>query len=106
MAHTAVEEGSLTSHISLLRKALGEQYIETIPKRGYRFVATVTQLNEASDHRPQIRSLAVLPLENLGRDPDGDCFADSMTEALITNLAKINALRIVSRTTVMRHKNS
>src|ERR1700687_5981273 len=47
-AHTAVEEGSLTSHISLLRKTLGEQYIETIPKRGYRFVATVKQLNEAS----------------------------------------------------------
>ena len=43
---TVVEEGSLTSHISLLRKALGEgpkaqDFIETLPKRGYRFVASV-----------------------------------------------------------------
>jgi TolB-like protein/Tfp pilus assembly protein PilF len=105
-ADTAVEEGSLTSHISLLRKTLGEQYIETIPKRGYRFVATVKQLSEPSEAPQQIRSLAVLPLENLGRDPDGDCFADSMTEALITNLAKISALRVVSRTSVMLYKNT
>src|SRR5262249_1567078 len=49
---------------------------------------------------------AVLPLENLTRDADGDCFADSMTEALIMNLAKISALRVVSRTSVMRYKNA
>ena len=46
---TVVEEGSLTSHISLLRKTLGERpkaqkFIETLPKRGYRFVASVKQL--------------------------------------------------------------
>src|SRR6266436_3645851 len=46
---TVVEEGSLTSHISLLRKALGEgpksqDFIETLPKRGYRFVASVKRL--------------------------------------------------------------
>lgn len=105
-ADTAVEEGSVTSHISLLRKTLGEQYIETIPKRGYRFVGTVKQVAEVSARHAQMRSLAVLPLENLGRDPDGDCFADSMTEALITNLAKISALRVVSRTSVMRYKNT
>lgn len=105
-ADTAVEEGSLTTHISLLRKTLGEQYIETIPKRGYRFVATLTQIVNHDDRRTPIRSLAVLPLENLGRDSDEDGFADSMTEALITNLAKISALRIVSRTSVMRYKNT
>lgn len=105
-ADTAVEEGSLTSHISLLRKTLGERYIETIPKRGYRFVGTVTQVAEASDQGSQIRSLAVLPLENFGPDPDGDCLAESMTEALITNLAKISALRVVSRTSVMRYKDT
>ena len=69
-ADTAVEEGSVTSHISLLRKTLGEHYIETIPKRGYRFVGTVKQVAEVSGGHAQIRSLAVLPLENLGRDPD------------------------------------
>jgi TolB-like protein/Tfp pilus assembly protein PilF len=105
-ADTAVEEGSLTTHISLLRKTLGENYIETIPKRGYRFIADVKRDAEPADQGPPIRSLAVLPLENLGRDPDGDCFADSMTEALITNLSKISALRVISRTTVMRYKDT
>jgi len=105
-AETAVEEGSLTTHISLLRKTIGEQYIETLSKRGYRFVGEVKQVGEEAGERPPIRSLAVLPLENLGHDPDGDSFGDSMTEALITNLAKISALRVVSRTSVMRYKDT
>ena len=57
-------------------------------------------------HPPQMRSLAVLPLEKLSRDPDEENFADSMTEAIITDLAKINALRVVSRTSVMRYKRT
>lgn len=101
-----VEEGSLTSHISLLRKTLGEHYIETIPKRGYRFIGSAKPVTESRQQRPQIRSLAVLPLSSLGRDEDGDRFADSMTEALITNLAKVRALRVVSRTSVLRYKNT
>jgi TolB-like protein len=52
----------------------------------------------------RIQSLAVLPLENLSNDKEQDYFADGMTEALITDLAKINALRVVSRTSVMRYK--
>src|SRR5215469_394380 len=51
-----------------------------------------------------IRSLAVLPLENFSREPDQDYFADGMTEALITDLSKISALRVTSRTSVMRYK--
>jgi TolB-like protein/Tfp pilus assembly protein PilF len=54
----------------------------------------------------QIDSLAVLPLENLSRDPDEDYFADGMTEALITDLAKIGALKVISRTSVMRYKGT
>jgi len=54
----------------------------------------------------RIRSVAVLPLENLSRDPQQDYFADGMTEALITDLAKIGALRVVSRTSVMRYKGT
>jgi serine/threonine protein kinase/TolB-like protein/Tfp pilus assembly protein PilF len=53
-----------------------------------------------------IHSLAVLPLANLSPDKEQDYFADSMTEALITDLAKISALRVVSRTSVMRFKNT
>lgn len=51
-----------------------------------------------------IRSLAVLPLENLSRDPDQEYFADGMTDELITQLAKISSLRVISRTSVMRYK--
>ena len=53
-----------------------------------------------------IRSLAVLPLENLSRDPEQEYFADGMTDELITQLAKISALRVISRTSVMRFKNA
>jgi TolB-like protein/tRNA A-37 threonylcarbamoyl transferase component Bud32/Tfp pilus assembly protein PilF len=52
----------------------------------------------------QITSIAVLPLENLSGDPEQDFFADGMTEALIADLAKISALRVISRQSVMRFK--
>jgi eukaryotic-like serine/threonine-protein kinase len=56
-------------------------------------------------HRtPQIRSLAVLPFENLTGDAEQDYFADGMTEALITDLGQIQALRVISRTSVMKYK--
>jgi adenylate cyclase len=51
-----------------------------------------------------IRSLAVLPLENLSDDPDQEYFADGMTEALIGDLARIGSLRVISRTSVMKYK--
>ena len=55
---------------------------------------------------PEIKSLAVLPLENLSGDPAQDYFADGMTEAITANLAQIRALKVVSRTSVMRFKGS
>jgi TolB-like protein/DNA-binding winged helix-turn-helix (wHTH) protein/Flp pilus assembly protein TadD len=54
---------------------------------------------------PAIRSLAVLPLENVSGDSSQDYFADGMTDALITRLAQISALRVISRTSVMTYKN-
>src|SRR5438128_1993723 len=53
-----------------------------------------------------IRSLAVLPLENLSRDPEQEYFADGMTDELITDLAKVGSLRVISRTSSMRYKSS
>jgi serine/threonine-protein kinase len=53
-----------------------------------------------------IRSLVVLPLENLSRDPEQEYFADGMTDALISNLARIRALRVISRTSAMRFKGA
>jgi TolB-like protein/DNA-binding winged helix-turn-helix (wHTH) protein/Tfp pilus assembly protein PilF len=53
-----------------------------------------------------IRSIAVLPLDNLSGDPSQDYFADAMTDELITDLAKVGALRVTSRTTVTLYKHT
>src|SRR5215469_539312 len=55
---------------------------------------------------PQIRSLAVLPIENLSGDLSQDFLADGMTEELITELGKSSALRVISRTSVMQYKGT
>jgi len=55
---------------------------------------------------PHIGSLAVLPLTNLTGDPQQEYFADGMTEELITTLGKISAVRVISRTSVMRYKKT
>jgi len=57
-------------------------------------------------HAPTIRSLAVLPLENLSGDASQNYFSDGMTDELITNLAQISALRVISRTSVMVYKGA
>ncbi|HEX9222585.1 MAG TPA: protein kinase [Candidatus Acidoferrales bacterium] len=54
----------------------------------------------------QIRSLAVLPLENFSRDSEQEYFADGMTEQLITDLAQISALKVISRRSVMQYKGA
>ncbi len=59
-----------------------------------------------SSGHPSIRSIAVLPLQNLSGDPSQDYFADGMTEELITMLAKQSGLRVVSRTSAMQFKNA
>jgi TolB-like protein len=71
-----------------------------LPRRGYRFIAKV----ERSAYL--IRSLAVLPLANLSSDPEQEYFVEGLTEALITTLAKIGELRIVSRTSSMQYKDA
>ena len=55
---------------------------------------------------PVIQAVAVLPLQNLSGDPEQEYFADGMTEALITDLAKIGALKVISRSSAMRFKRT
>ena len=55
---------------------------------------------------PTVRSLAVLPLENISGDASQEYFADGMTDELITELGKIAALRVISRTSAMAYKRT
>jgi len=152
---------SLHNAIARLREVLGDsvdtpRYIETLPRRGYRFIAPVTGVGiqltgpapqngqsgkapvgvspsnlraalaftllaflaigsvlwllRIASHRtaaaPRLRSIAVLPLENLSGDASQDYFVDGMTDELITDLAKVGSLRVISRTSVMRYKGT
>jgi TolB-like protein/DNA-binding winged helix-turn-helix (wHTH) protein/Flp pilus assembly protein TadD len=149
----------LNSAIKRLRDALQDsadhpRYVETLPRRGYRFIAPLepppdvagAPAPDAAWRRKRlplrsrlvivsaaaavvcgglaastawlhfrggsppasapIRSLAVLPFENLTGDADQDYFVDGMTDALITDLAQARALRVISRTSVMRYKRA
>ena len=70
-------------------------------------VAALSWVLYARNHAPPpIRSLAVLPLENLSGDASQDYFADGVTDELITDLAQISALRVISRTSVMTYKHA
>jgi TolB-like protein/DNA-binding winged helix-turn-helix (wHTH) protein len=163
--NSVVEEQALAHNISQLRKVLRDpaedpKFIETVPKRGYRFIASVRASgeppavlaspapsgtvpsamqplrwprravlavlapvlilaagttvyvyfprtgSEAAGVLPAIHSLAVLPLENLSGDKEQEYFADGMTDALITDLAQVSSLRVISRTSAMRFKGS
>jgi TolB-like protein/tetratricopeptide (TPR) repeat protein len=111
---TVVEEGSLTSHISLLRKALGEDpkaqgVIETLPKRGYRFVASVKRLaSGAHDSGVGRTMLVVLPFENLSAGERYDYFSEGLTEEMITELARLSPERlgVIARTSAMQFKST
>jgi TolB-like protein/Flp pilus assembly protein TadD len=103
----------LNKAISKIRKALGDsapspRFIETVARRGYRFLTEVTTVREASPGRRSepIKSLAVLPLLNLSGDTSQDYFADGMTEELIAYLGQIRALHVISRTSAMAYKGS
>jgi len=102
-----IEENTLAKHISMLRKALGSGYIETISRRGYRLAApmkesTATVASSESD-RPS--AVAVLPLKNARGDPEIDYLCDGLTEQVIDRLCQIPDLRVMARSTVFRYKD-
>jgi TolB-like protein/Flp pilus assembly protein TadD len=94
-----------------LRKEMGERYqhvdevlavLEAIEPHSD---GPGQRIQVASVQRPTIRSVAVLPLENLSGIPEQEYFADGLTESLITALAKIGGLRVISRTSTMQYKH-
>jgi len=159
-AETFVDfDHSLHNAIARIREALGDsagtpRYIETLPRRGYRFIGAVERVGveeplpsegtkpfievslapPRSRHRailislllmtlviatvlalvfshrasaaPSVRSIAVLPLDNFSGDTAQEYFVDGMTDELITDLAKIGGLRVISRTSIMRYKGT
>ena len=124
---TFVEEATLAQNIFTLRKALGgsegKQYIQTIPKRGYRFAASVTEVVGGSDDEAPvvqvgavmdrgdvvdrdtaIGSLAVLPLLNASSDPDAEYISDGITESIVNSLSLLPELQIKACSTVSHYK--
>jgi TolB-like protein/Tfp pilus assembly protein PilF len=92
----------INNAIKRLRESLSDEaetprFIETVSRRGYRFIGRLEATGGTE-------SLAVLPLENLSHDPEQEYFADGLTDSLITQLARISALRVISRTTAMHYK--
>jgi DNA-binding winged helix-turn-helix (wHTH) protein/tetratricopeptide (TPR) repeat protein len=112
---TFVEEANLTQNIFTLRRVLGDEragpkYIETVPRRGYRFVATVRAVNEErggnleSSAAGPLTVIAILPFVNGTGKAELEYLADGLTESLINNLSGVSRLRVMSRSRVLRYK--
>jgi len=102
-----VNDDTLSKRVRLLRDALGDmaedpRYVASVRGWGYKIVPNVERLED----QPPIRALAVLPLANLSGDPEQEYFADGMTETLISHLARIRSLKVISRTSVMHYKHT
>lgn len=105
-----IEENNLTVAISALRKALGEkhgghEYIETVPKQGYRFVAKVRESSDRDEEAGETtQSIAVLPFENRMTGPEMDYLADGVTEEVIGKLSRLPHLRVMAFSTTSQYK--
>jgi len=102
---TAIEESSLHTQISALRKVLGADgtAILTVPGRGYRCIGLIEPLGVANQAaatpatRGDRAAIAVLPFQNLSGDPEQGFFADGMAEELITALSRMRWLVVIAR---------
>jgi TolB-like protein len=116
----AVADNNLTVQIAALRRVLGDEagaggWIETLARRGYRYVGPAVT-TDGADAQPADRgapalalpekpSVAVLPFANLSGDPGQDYFADGMVDDIITGLARIKWLFVIARNSTLVYKN-
>src|SRR5262249_36942857 len=122
-----VEESNLSVQISALRRVFGEEpgaehWIETLQRRGYRFVGPVSIKDQRtivdssplpdfpmpggapSLALPDEPSIAVLPFQNLSGDPEQEYFADGMVEDIITALSRMRLLFVIARASSFTYK--
>jgi TolB-like protein len=106
-------ELSLNTLIARLREMLGDspehpRYIETLPKRGYRFLARASECAASEPVLQRRIRLVVLPFSNAGGDPAEEYFSDAMTDEVIIALCQVAPvhLAVIARTTAMHYKGS
>jgi TolB-like protein len=112
----AVEDSNLTVQIAALRRVLdeagGAEWIETLPRRGYRYVGPVVARGDSPSASPPAPppvlpdkpSVAVLPFTNLSDDPHQEYFADGMVEDIIAGLSRIKWLFVIARHSSFAYK--
>jgi TolB-like protein len=116
----AVEESNLTVQIAALRRVFekeagGKVWIETLSRRGYRYVGPAVVIEEdspttavttsPSPMRPDKPSIAVLPFQNLSDDPEQGYFADGIVEEIITSLSRFHRLFVIARSSSITYKD-
>ncbi len=113
----AVEEGNLSVQIAALRRVLGEEadgagWIETLPRRGYRYVGPpIPIVNGITPSQtaltltlPEKPSVAVLPFSSSGVGPEHDHFVDGMVEDIIAALSRFKSLFVIARNSSFAYK--
>lgn len=106
---SSVGDEALTSCIKELRRALDDdarepRYIETRHRRGYRVVVPVAGSTIGAPELPDKPSLAVMPFQNIGADPEQEYFVDGLVEDIITALSRISAFFVVARNSSFTYK--
>src|ERR1700737_3350545 len=106
---TAVEDSNLNVQVAALRRILDQNReqgscIQTVPGRGYRFVALVTRAGPDARPAPRL-SIVVLPFVNLNDDREQQYFADGITEDLTTDLSRLADMFVISCNTAFTYRN-
>ena len=116
-AGLSVADNNLTVQIAALRRVLAdganaESWIETLPRRGYRYVGPAVTRGGAQDSQrvlalvpPEKASVAVLPFSNLSGDPEQGYFADGMVDDIISGLSRIKSLFVTARNSSFTYKS-